>query len=87
MALRPDQPWFSCNQAISVRQRSRAGLDAAVALVGVGCACARRRRFVEEAAHVIVQRLLVALKRQHVIGALIDNLLGDLALAAHRVGQ
>ena len=69
------------------RQRSRAGLDAAVALVGVGCARERRRRIVEEAAHVIVQRLLVALERQHVIGALIDNLLGDLALAAHRVGR
>lgn len=34
-----------------------------------------------------MQSLLVTLERQHVIGALIDHLLGDLALAAHRVGS
>ena len=67
-------------------QCSRAGLDAAVAFVGVGCAHERGLGIIEKAPHIIVQRLLVALERKHVIGALVDHLLRDLALAAHRIG-
>src|SRR5271165_4301313 len=41
---------------------------------------------VEETAYVVVQRALVALQRQRMVAALLDDLAGDLALAVERVG-
>ncbi len=40
---------------------------------------------ISHATHVVVQRLLVTLEGEQIIAALVDHLLGDLALAAHRV--
>ena len=49
-----------------------------MALFGVGFAGAdhRGRGIVEEASHVVKQRRLVALQRQHVVAALLDHLPG-----------
>ena len=69
------------------RDRRRAGLDAAVIAVDDGrwpwSYCWRDHR---ETAHVAMQRSLVALQRQGIVAALIDDLLGDGALAIERVG-
>jgi hypothetical protein len=46
----------------------------------------RYRRIVQEQLHVLKQRALVALERQHVVAALIDHLLGNVALAVEGIG-
>ena len=69
------------------RDRGRAGLDAAV--ISIHALRARRRfagRVIEEHADVIMQRGLVALQRQGIVAALIDDLLSNRALAVERIG-
>ncbi len=45
---------------------------------------AARRLLGEEQLDIVAQCALVALQRQHVVGALASDLLGDVALAAHQ---
>jgi hypothetical protein len=69
------------------RDQGRAGFDAAV--IGINGLRTRRRlvrRIVEECADVLMQRALVALQRQDVVAALIDDLPGNGTLAVERVG-
>jgi hypothetical protein len=39
----------------------------------------------DQIAHLLVERGLIALDREQVISALVDDLFGDLALTAHRI--
>ena len=60
--------------------RGRAGLDAAMIAINGGIDCADLAlQVVEKADHIVMQLTLVALQRQHVVAALIDDLLGDLS--------
>ncbi len=72
---RPDSPLLDPAVAL-VDGRGRAVGDA-VAVVG--------QALVEELHRLLVQRALVALELQEVVAALVDDLLGDLLLAAGRV--
>ncbi len=64
-----------------------AGLDAAVVAVGGGGDVVRRRvRIVEQEAHVVEERGLIGLERQHVITAALENGRGGLVLAVHGIG-
>src|ERR1039457_4122339 len=49
-------------------QACRSGLDATMPLVGIAGAFERGLGIIEEAAHVVVQRLLVALEGEHIPG-------------------
>jgi hypothetical protein len=64
----------------------RVGFDAAVIGVDGGCD-GLGGRVVEIGADIVMQRVLVALQSQRVIAALIDDLLGDRALAVQRIGR
>ncbi len=57
-----------------------------MALAGFAGGGERGFRIIEKAAHVVVQRSLVSLERQHVVATLVDHLLGDLALTVHGIG-
>ena len=55
-------------------------------LLDLGGAGERGGWIIEKTAHILGERALVALEREHIVGLLVDHLLGDLALAAHRIG-
>ena len=67
------------------------GLDAAVVgidgLALADCAVGEVAGLLlgDEELHVVVQRTLVALQGEHVVGLLVDDRLGDVALAAHGI--
>ena len=90
-AVQP-RPFVALTQPFDVLDDGRgAGFDAAVIAVdGLGAAdlgigkpigfllCA-------EQVNIVAQAALVAFQRQHVVGLLVDDLLCDVALAAHRI--
>ena len=57
-------------------------------MIGVGRAVSRRgrcQRVVEEVPDIVIHRPLIALEREGVVAALVDDLLGDCPLAIERV--
>ena len=64
-----------------------AGLDPAVVAVGgAGDRVRRGRGVVEQQAHVLEQRRLVGLEREHIVAAAIEDRLRRGLLGVHRVG-
>src|ERR1700749_180901 len=66
--------------------RGRTGFDAAVIALDNGLGRGNLAGGVVEIADdIVMQRTLIALKRQDIVAALIDDLLGNLTLAVQRV--
>ena len=65
---------------------SRPGEGCFRCFVDLGGAGERGGWIIEKTAHILGEHALVALERERIVGLLVDHLLGDLALAAHRIG-
>ena len=91
MEARPFQSWRSLSQPMSAVAKTLAGFDAAMAGIGLDMAGdgyvleAARHLLVEKEFDIVAQAALIAFDAEHVIGLFVDDLCGDLLLAAHGI--